>query len=404
MQPNNPPASTSVTPLPIAPAIPPAPTTDPNTAAANVARSQIAQIFNTAHPTTLADTAPHANTATATIPTTPPRLPTFQSEAPQPIEISPSQQPSSDRWRDYHAAWQSYYQQFYHRHYHNELHKTKQSPATTTAIDEPLTKQQAMSDLRARVRHHMTKQATAVRTSRHFMPVAAAFAVMLIFLFLQYNSLIFSQVQAYISPGNINPANIIVDTTAQIDVGPDPKIIIPRINVEAPIVFDIATDVNSQNLAMERGVAHFAIPGANSRPGQVGNTVISGHSSNDLFNNGAYKFVFVRLEQLNNGDTIYINYQSKRYTYSITKKEIVKPNEVSKLVYPVDKPILTLITCTPIGTATNRLLVTAEQINPNPKSNPGTPAPTTPPKDNSKSSMPGQNKTIFDKLFNFGNN
>ena len=150
--------------------------------------------------------------------------------------------------------------------------------------------------------------------------------------------------------------------------------------------------------AMEKGVAHFSIPGANSHPGEKGNTVISGHSSNDLFDPGEYKFIFAQLEKLQEGDTIYANYKSKRYTYVITKKEVVKPTEVSKLVYPTDVPILTLITCTPLGTSLNRLRVTAEQVSPSP-----TEATAAPQSDSSTtgegSAMPGNSATLLERLF-----
>jgi sortase A len=87
-----------------------------------------------------------------------------------------------------------------------------------------------------------------------------------------------------------------------------------------------------------------------------------------VFAPGDYKYIFIQLDKLEVGDTIYANYKGKRYTYSVTKKEVVKPTEVNKLVYPTDKPVMTLITCTPIGTALNRLLVTAEQVYPDPSS------------------------------------
>lgn len=48
----------------------------------------------------------------------------------------------------------------------------------------------------------------------------------------------------------------------------------------------------------------------------------------------------------------------------MTKSEIVEPTDVAALVYETDKPILTLITCTPLGTSRYRLLVIAEQISP----------------------------------------
>ena len=53
-----------------------------------------------------------------------------------------------------------------------------------------------------------------------------------------------------------------------------------------------------------------------------------------------------------------------RYTYRVIKKEVVVPSNVAALVVETDKPLLTLVTCTPLGTSRYRLLVTAEQISP----------------------------------------
>ena len=149
--------------------------------------------------------------------------------------------------------------------------------------------------------------------------------------------------------------------------------------------------------AMESGVAYFGIPGANSTPGQIGNTVISGHSSNDVIDQGEYKFIFARLDHLQNGDTIFLNYESKRYSYTITKKEVVKPTEVGKLIYETNKPILTLITCTPLGTSLNRLLVTAEQVSPSPDS--AEAAPSSSGSSSGSPSIPGNSPTFVQRLF-----
>src|SRR5690606_15862011 len=87
--------------------------------------------------------------------------------------------------------------------------------------------------------------------------------------------------------------------------------------------------------------------------------------SNNAFSPGDYKYVFVNLDRLDKGDTIYLNYQGTRYTYKVTvAHKVVEPNDVSVL-NPSNKPILTLITCTPVGTNLRRLIVVAEQISPN---------------------------------------
>lgn len=237
-----------------------------------------------------------------------------------------------------------------------------------------------------------------MRKSRHFIPVAAAVVVVVVFAFLQYNSLLIGTVQAYVSPGAIDPQNIVVDPTATVQVSADPRLIIPKINVDVPVVYNVANTHDAQMAAMENGVAHFAVAGASSVPGQIGNTVLSGHSSNDLFEPGNYKFIFAQLDKLQNGDTIYVNYQGTRYTYTVTKQEVVQPTNVQALIYPTTKPVLTLITCTPLGTSLNRLLVTAEQISPDPAKAAAAP-------DASGAgggAMPGNSPSALQKLF--GNN
>lgn len=310
-----------------------------------------------------------------------------------------------DQWKHYHSAWQDYYRQYYERYYLGEIyrmHQAAETHASSTATpiatrEEPLENDEAFHDLRADLLNNVRTSAIKVRHSRHFMPFLAAGLTMLLFLFLQYNRIIFANVEAYVSPGNINPANIIVDPNIKIPIDNEPRLIIPKINVDVPVVYDTKPDQTSQLQAMEKGVAWFGIPGANSRPGQIGNTVLSGHSSNDLFDPGDYKFIFARLEQLAEGDTFYVNYLGERYTYSITKKEIVKPTDVQKLVYDTGgKPIMTLITCVPLGTAQNRLLVTAEQISPNPNQ-----AKEAPSADSTteETTMPGNTPSFLGRLF-----
>ncbi|MDB5160933.1 MAG: hypothetical protein JWO96_313 [Candidatus Saccharibacteria bacterium] len=140
------------------------------------------------------------------------------------------------------------------------------------------------------------------------------------------------------------------------------EIIIPKINVQIPVVYGIDTvNESAVDTALESGVVHYA---DTAMPGQNGNLVIVGHSSNNIFNPGKYKFAFVLLSRMENGDTFYIDKDGKRYTYQVYQKKIVSPTDVSVLG-PADKPAtVTLITCDPPGTSINRLVVLAEQISP----------------------------------------
>jgi sortase A len=414
MRPDDPHTKRSTTPLiPQRPVVqsPPSHQREAHThvAAAAVARTQLDQIYsgNTHTPTPQTTPVPTKDTpgetaAAQTIPETYDRTHTPAATHTQ-----------ADQWKQYHSAWQDYYQKYYERYYVGQVHHARQAleerasaaasaatpqPArtdTTSREPETLSQDEALYDLRHQLLGKIKNTTQKVRQSRHFVPISAAICIMVLFLFLQYNRVLFANVQAYVSPGNIDPANIIVDPTTEIIVSPEPKLIIPKINVDVPVVYDTTPDNASQQKAMESGVAWFGIPGANSKPGQVGNTVLSGHSSNDIIDQGNYKFIFARLDRLDQGDSIFVNYQSKRYTYTVTKKEVVTPTEVSKLVYPTDKPIITLITCTPIGTATNRLLITAEQVSPNP-----TDAASAPSSDaNASADMPGNSSTFVERLF-----
>ena len=378
-------------------------------AAAQIIRSQIDSLYTVSENPTIANVAPQPEPTPI--------------ENVNPYQKTHSQNPTlqNNDWSQYHTAWQNYYQKYYQGYYTHHLEKTRQTlenqqiatnshPNSTPAIDNTYfantSKSQPESikassndeeifDLRQEILGKVNKSATKIKKSRHFIPIISGIIVVLIFILLQYNRLIISNVLAYVSPGNIDPQNIIIDPNTDVAVGPEPLLIIPKINVDVPVIYDIGNDYASQMAAMTKGVAQFAIPGANSHPGQIGNTVIAGHSSNDLLDSGDYKFIFAQLDKLNVSDIIYANYNSKRYTYSVTKKEVVKPSDVDKLVYPTTKPILTLLTCTPVGTSVNRLLVTAEQISPDP--NKSTAAP-----DTSKStteSIPGNSQTFFERIF-----
>ncbi len=330
-----------------------------------------------------------------------PKITTAAPANPQPSPTQPiAQQPQqqayrpANSWQQYHAQWQDYYRKYYERYYVGHLHQAINEQPKVALTDEEK-REAELLNLREKIVTTAKSSAKKARKSRHFIPVLSALLVVLVVAFLQYNEVIAANIQSYVSPGAIDPQNIVVDPTSNTQVSSDPKLIIPKINVDVPVIYDTTPDYNSMMAAMAKGVAHFAVPGADSVPGQIGNTVFSGHSSNDLFEAGDYKFIFAQLDKLQNGDTIYVNYNSVRYTYSVIKEQVVKPDNVQALYGYNDKPYLTLITCTPLGTSLNRLLVTAEQISPDPtkasaaNTNSGS----------SKATIPGNTPTALEKLF-----
>jgi sortase A len=191
--------------------------------------------------------------------------------------------------------------------------------------------------------------------------------VLVIFLFSFFNERF---IAPFIQPSRtVSGAPIIIGSGTTISN--EPKIIIPKINVEIPVVYNLNTiDENTIQKGLEDGVVHYA---DTALPGQNGNIAIVGHSSNNIFNKGNYKFAFVLLSRLESGDTFYIQKDGKRYTYQIYKKTIVSPTDISVLGPAEKSATATLITCDPPGSSANRLVVVGEQISPDPIANtPGT--------------------------------
>jgi LPXTG-site transpeptidase (sortase) family protein len=150
----------------------------------------------------------------------------------------------------------------------------------------------------------------------------------------------------------------------------DNRLIVPRIDQNIPIV-----RVSSDNLlardwgalenemqdALQDGVVHY--PGT-SLPGQIGNVVLTGHSSYFPWDAGRFKDVFALLHDVVKGDKVVVYYEQDKYIYEITDIKIVLPEDIEVLKQTANDK-LTLITCTPVGTNLKRLIVSGEPISKN---------------------------------------
>ena len=339
-----------------------------------------------------------------------------------------------ETWKKYHSAWQDYYQKYYSEYYSNAARNyvakerlkdarekaeeedilkslTKSSSklnrkpgfalgtkgAEDPNVDDDLEVEDIKTELKRKIRKKATESAKKTRRKRHLIPIFAGAIVVLIILFLQYNRLIFAPIMAYVSPGNAPASEIeAIDPTISQAVSPDPRLIIPKLNVDVPIHFGI--QLSEVMPAMNNGVAHYRIAGASAFPGEIGNMVITGHSAGDVYSSNPYKYIFSGLERLEDGDLVYVNYNSVRYTYRVVKKEVVEPSNVGALVVETNKPLLTMVTCTPLGTSRYRLLVTAEQISPNVES--AEEAEVYTPTDSSEA-LPSNEPSFFEGIWNF---
>ena len=129
---------------------------------------------------------------------------------------------------------------------------------------------------------------------------------------------------------------------------------IEKITVNAPIVWDVSEQDILDNL--KNGVVHYK---GTSRPGEGGNVFIVGHSSNYFWIKSDYNQIFALLDKLVNGDRIEIRKGTQSYFYDVTEKKVVSPKQV-EVLNSLNKETLTLMTCWPVGTNLNRLVVQAE--------------------------------------------
>lgn len=365
----------------------------------------------------------HGTSAYTSATKTPPQTYTDTAANDQKSEIGSYKQAPSNAnetkqsdLQKYHSAWQNYYQKYYSDYYSKaarqyvETERLKVSREKQDVLrngEERDARNYVKSDLseasvdqiELTLREKIQKKADGrfhvKKKHKKFIPLFAGIAVALVVLFLQYNRLIFAPIMAYISPGNVSDTGISeIDPTVNENISPNPKLYIPKLNVEVPVAFGISNDTATINEAMNNGVAHFRTGGANAFPGQYGNTVISGHSAGDIYSNNQYKFIFSGLERLVNGDLLYIDYQGVRYTYQMFDRKTVEPSDVAALDIGEEYPYLTLITCTPLGTSRYRLLIFAKQINPAVET-----ATAKSKEKSSNTNMPSNEKTFFENVF-----
>lgn len=249
--------------------------------------------------------------------------------------------------------------------------------AVTIVNPEPLRKTRRPAAIKKQIRDKVNarvseKTQTKVKNNIKSLifGLSLGAAVLIIFLFSFFNQYVLTP---FIQPGHAAATPIIIGTNG-IDASTKPnEIIIPKLNLEIPTIYSVkTTDENQIEDALENGIVHYP---TTVNPGQKGNAAFFGHSSNNIFNPGHYKFAFTLLHTLKNGDTFYIIFDHKIYTYKMISRKIVDPSDVSVLNnIPGQVATATLITCDPPGTSLHRLVVVGQQISPSPTGNSAAPA------------------------------
>lgn len=124
---------------------------------------------------------------------------------------------------------------------------------------------------------------------------------------------------------------------------------ISKINVQLPIYHGVDDTI------LQIAVGHF--PGSSLPIGGINtHSVISGHRglpSAKLFTN---------LDKLVEGDTFVIRVLDETMTYEVDQINIVLPDDISNLAFTAGEDLCTLVTCTPYGVNSHRLLVRGHRV------------------------------------------
>lgn len=130
---------------------------------------------------------------------------------------------------------------------------------------------------------------------------------------------------------------------------------IPKLNIDSAVV-KVGGEELSGSLIQYPGTA---------LPGEIGNSVIFGHSVlPQFFDPKNYLAIFSTLDRLNEKDEIFISYRDEILKYTIESMFEVRPEDIQILEQSPSDSYLTLVTCTPPGhpLKPRRLIIRAKLI------------------------------------------
>lgn len=124
---------------------------------------------------------------------------------------------------------------------------------------------------------------------------------------------------------------------------------IPKIDLKLPVCHGTEEEVLSSNIGH---LKESSLPIG----GESSHCVLSGHRG--LPN----AELFTRLDELEKGDMFFIVVCNQRLGYKVSQISVVQPDDVECVRIQEGKDLLSLVTCTPYGLNTHRLIVTGERI------------------------------------------
>lgn len=130
---------------------------------------------------------------------------------------------------------------------------------------------------------------------------------------------------------------------------PIASVVIPAIHVNLPVYH------GTSDAVLAKGAGHLF---GTSLPvgGEGTRAVITAHSGL------ASATMFDNLPTLTTGDLIVVRVQGESLGYRVRDTQVIEPTDISGLHPEAGQDLLTLVTCTPYGINTHRLLVTAQRV------------------------------------------
>ena len=124
---------------------------------------------------------------------------------------------------------------------------------------------------------------------------------------------------------------------------------IPAINIDLPIYH------GTTGAAMEKGAGHME--GTSLPVGGVGtHAVISAHSGMSSAK------LFTDLDKLEPGDVFFVTVCNQKLAYEVDNIAVVEPTDIDLIRVDTQQDYVTLLTCTPYGVNTHRLLVRGHRV------------------------------------------
>jgi sortase A len=266
----------------------------------------------------------------------------------------------------------------------------------------PVSGTRNLASIKKRVLKKVRSQQKAQLKAKHHLQslmfgLGVGGITIVIFLFSFFNEMV---IAPFIQPGSHASATPIILDNNGIAPSSLPEVIVPKINLQLPVIYG-SQSINEADVqsALEDGIFHYP---TTSLPGQQGNAAYFGHSSNNIFNKGKYKFAFALLHELEPGDIFYLTQDSKLYTYKVFDKRVVEPTD-TWVLNPVEgkTATATLITCDPPGTSAHRLIVWGEQVSPSPTGDAPAPAPATPATNVTNTELPGNAPSLWSRVWHW---